>query len=162
MPVRPGDGSATPFAASSPASSPASTTSASVILIGGGKAQLSEPAAVRDLYVSPLFAHRRAGAEASGVPWFVVSGRWGLLDPDDLLAPYSFSFKEQSVNYRRAWGRFVAEQLCVVSSVGRGDVVEIWAAAGYAAALTAPIQYLGAQVVHRADVGASNPGDELR
>lgn len=158
MPVRPGDGSATPLAASSPASS----TAVSVILIGGGKAQLSEPAAVRDLYVSPLFAHRRARAEASGVPWFVVSGRWGLLDPGDLLAPYSFSFKEQSVNYRRAWGRFVAEQLCVVSSVGRGDVVEIWAAAGYAAALTAPIQYLGAQVVHRADVGASNSGDELR
>ena len=162
MPVRPGDGSGngstTPFAASSPASS----TAVSVILIGGGRAQLSEPAAVRDLYISPLFAQRRARAEASGVPWFVVSGRWGLLDPDDFLAPYSFSFKEQSVSYRRAWGRFVAEQLCVVSSVGRGDVVEIWAAAGYATALTAPIQYLGAQVVHRVNVGASNPGDELR
>jgi hypothetical protein len=134
----------------------------SVILIGGGKAQLSEAAAVRDLYVSPLFAQRRARAEGSGVPWFVVDGRWGLLDPGDLLAPHSFSFKEQSVSYRRAWGRFVAEQLCVFSSVGRGDVVEIWSAAGYAAALTAPIQYLGAHVVHRADVGPSNSGDELR
>lgn len=147
MPVPPGDGSATPFAASSPASS----TAASVILVGGGRTQLSEPAAVRDLYVSPLFARRRARAEASGVPWFVVSGRWGLLDPGDILAPYSFSFKEQSVSYRRAWGRFVAEQLYVVSSVGRGDVVEICAGAGYAAALTAPIQYLGAEV-RRADV----------
>ncbi|NUR59833.1 MAG: hypothetical protein HOV87_14355 [Catenulispora sp.] len=132
----------------------------SVILVGGGSAQLSEPAAVRDLYTSPTFVRRRDRAETSGVPWFVVSGRWGLLAPDDFLAPYSFSFKEQSVNYRRAWGRFVAEQLCVVSSVGRGDVVEICAAAGYATALTAPIQYLGAQVVHRPDVGASDPGDE--
>jgi hypothetical protein len=158
MPVRPGDGSTTPFAASSSASS----TAVSVILVGGGKAQLSGPAAVRDLYTSPQFARRRARAETSGVPWFVVSGRWGLLDPDDVLAPYSFSFKEQSASYRRAWGRFVAEQLSVVSSVGRGDVVEICAGAGYAAALTAPIQYLGAQVVHRADVGASKPGDELR
>src|SRR3954447_5165189 len=104
MPMRPGVGSATPFAESSPASS----TAASVILVGDGTQQRSEPAAVRDLYVSPLFAHRRARAEASGVPWFVVSGRRGLLDPGDLLAPYSFSFKEQSVNYRRAWGRFVA------------------------------------------------------
>jgi hypothetical protein len=123
---------------------------------------LSEPAAARDLYVSPQFAHRRARAEASGVPWFVVSGRWGLLDPGDVLSPYSFSFAKQSVNYRRAWGRFVAEQLCVVGSVGRGDVVEIWAGGGYAAALTAPIQYLGARVVHRADVGAGDSGDELR
>src|ERR1051325_1582306 len=99
MPARPGDESATPFAASSPASS----TPVSVILIGDGSAQLSEPAAVRDLYAGPLFARRRARAEASGVPWFVVSGRWGLLDPDDVLAPYSFPLAEQSVNYWRAW-----------------------------------------------------------
>jgi hypothetical protein len=107
---------------------------------------LSKPAVARDLYVSPLFARRRARAEASSAPWFVVSGRWGLLDPDDLLAPYSFSLAEQSVNYQRAWGRYVAEQLCVAGSVGRGDVVEICTGAVYAAALTAPIEYLGARV----------------
>jgi hypothetical protein len=84
----------------------------SVILVGGGGAQLSEHAVVRDLYVSPLFARRRARAEASGVPWFVVSGRWGLLDPGDVLAPYPFSLAEPSASHQRAWGRFVAEQLC--------------------------------------------------
>src|SRR5579859_2684611 len=157
MSMRPGVGSATQFAASSPASSPA----VSVILVGGGRDQLSEPAVARELYVSPLFARRRARAEASGVPWFIVSGRWGLLDPGDLLAPYSFSLAEQSVNYQRAWGRFVAEQLCLVSSVGRGDVVEICAGAAYAAALTAPIEYLGAQV-RRATAGASDSADEPR
>lgn len=157
MSMHPGVGSATPFAASSPASS----TAVSVILVGGGKAQLSEPAVARDLYVSPLFARRQARAEASGVPWFVVSGRWGLLDPGDVLAPYSFSLAEQSVSYQRAWGRFVAEQLCLVSSVGRGDVVEICAGAAYAAALTAPIEYLGARV-RRATVDAGDSGDEPR
>ena len=161
MSMHPGVGSATPFAASSPAPSPDSSTTASVILVGGGRAQLSEPAAARDLYVSPLFARRRARAEASGVPWFVVSGRWGLLDPGDVLAPYSFSLAEQPVNYRRAWGRFVAEQLCLVSSVGRGDVVEICAGAAYAAALTGPIEFLGARV-RRASVGAGDSADEPR
>ena len=115
----------------------------------------------RDLYASPLFARRRARAEASGVPWFVVSGRWGLLDPGDVLAPYSFSLAEQSVNYQRAWGRFVAEQLCVVSSIGRGDVVEICAGAAYTAALTAPIEYLGARV-RRATADATESGNEPR
>ena len=157
MPTRPGVGPATPFAESSPAS----PTAVSVILVGGGKAQLSEPAVARDLYVSPQFAHRRARAEASGVPWFVVSGRWGLLGPDDLLAPYSFSFAQQSVNYRRAWGRFVAEQLCLVSSVGRGDVVEICAGAAYTSALAAPIGYLGA-LIRQETVAASDSGDESR
>jgi hypothetical protein len=159
--MHPGDGSAAPFAASSPASpaSPTSSTEVSVILVGGGKAQLSEPAAARDLYVSPLFARRRARAEASGVPWFVVSGRWGLLDPGDLLAPYSFALAQQSVSYQRAWGRFVAEQLCLVNPIGRGDVVEICAAAAHAAALTAPIEYLGARV-RRVAVGAGASGAE--
>jgi hypothetical protein len=161
--MRPGGGSATPFAASSPASSTAESavSAVSVILVGGGRAQLSEPAAARDLYVSPLFARRRARAEASGVPWFVVSGRWGLLDPGDLLAPYCFSLAEQPVNYQRAWGRFVAEQLCLAGSVGRGDVVELCVGAAYAAALTAPIEYLGARV-RRATVDASDAGDEPR
>jgi hypothetical protein len=140
-------------------SSPASSTEASVIVVGGGKTQLSEPAAARELYVSPLFARRRARAEESGVPWFIVSGRWGLVAPDDVLAPYSFSVAEQSVNYRRAWGRFVAEQLCVAASVGRGDVVEICVSAAHAAALTAPIEYLGARV-RRVAVGAGASGDE--
>ena len=158
--MRPGAGSATPFAASSPAS-PASPTAVSVILVGGGKTQLSEPAAARDLYVSPLFARRRARAEASGVPWFVVSGRWGLLDPGDVLAPYSFSLTQQSGSYQRAWGRFVAEQLCLVNSVGRGDIVEICASAACAAALTAPIEYLGARV-RRTTVGASDSGEQPR
>jgi len=155
--MRPGGGPAAPFAASSPASS----TTVSVILVGAGRAQLSEPATARDLYVSPLFTRRRARAEASGVPWFIVSGRWGLLDPGDLLAPYSFSLAQQPVSYQRAWGRFVAEQLHLVSPVGRGDVVEIYAGAAYAAALTAPIQYLGAHV-RRATAGTSDPGHEPR
>ena len=157
MPMRSGGGPAAPFAASPPASSIA----ASVILVAGGRAQLSEPAAARDLYVSPLFARRRARAEASGVPWFIVSGRWALLDPGDVLAPYSFTLAQQSVSYQRAWGRFVAEQLYLVSSVRRGDVVEICAGAAYAAALTAPIEYLGARV-RRVTVGASDPGSEPR
>ena len=157
MSMRPGGGSATPFAASSPASS----TVVSVILVGGGKAQLGEPAVARDLYVSPLFARRRARAEASGAPWFVVSGRWGLLDPGEVLAPYSFSLAEQSVSYQRAWGRFVAEQLCLAGSVGRGDVVEISAGAAYAAALTAPIEYLGARV-RRATVDVSDAAGDPR
>ena len=95
------------------------------------------------------------------MPWFVVSGRWGLIDPDDVLAPYSFSFTQQSVNYRRAWGRFVAEQLCLVASVGRDAVVEIDAGGAYTAALVAPIQYLGAQV-RRAAGDANDPGHEPR
>ena len=157
MPMRSGGGSA----ASSAASPSAPSTAASVVLVAGSRDQLSEPAAARDLYISPLFARRRTRAEASGVPWFVVSGRWGLLAPGDIVAPYSFSLAQQPVSYQRAWARFVAEQLHLVSPVGRGDIVEIYTGAAYAAALTAPIEYLGARV-RRATAGASDSRDEPR
>jgi hypothetical protein len=55
----------------------------------------------------------------------------------------------------------VAEQLCLVSPVGRDDIVEISAGAAYTAALVAPIQYLGARV-RRATEGANDPGYEQR
>jgi hypothetical protein len=55
----------------------------------------------------------------------------------------------------------VAEQLSLVSPVGRGDVVEICAGAAYAAALTGPIEFLGARV-RRASVGASDSADQPR
>jgi hypothetical protein len=53
------------------------------------------------------------------------------------------------VNYQRAWGRFVAEQLCLVSSIGRGDAVEIHADA-------APIEYLGARARRETADGAGD------
>lgn len=121
MPMRPGGRPAAAIVASPPAS----TTAASVILIADGRAQLCEPAAAYDIYLSALLAHRRARAEASGVPWFIVTGSWGLLAPGNVLAPYPFSLSQQPVSYQRAWGRFAAEQLSLVSSVSCGELVEI-------------------------------------
>lgn len=76
-----------------------------VILIGCTKAKRSEPAAARDLYdESDLFRRRRAYAEASGVPWAVLSARHGVVDPDRVIAPYDFTIRQRLTGDRDARG----------------------------------------------------------
>lgn len=67
-----------------------------VILIGCTKAKRTERSAARDLYdPSDLFRRRRRYAEASGVPWAVLSARHGVLDPDQVADPYDFTIKQR-------------------------------------------------------------------
>jgi hypothetical protein len=55
------------------------------------------PAAARDLYdESRYFRVMRSWAHARDVPWFILSAKHGLLDPDDHIAPYdSVGLSEQ-------------------------------------------------------------------
>ena len=84
---------------------------ADVVLVGCVKTKLAHPARAADLYASPLFRGRRNYAEGSGRPWFILSSRWGLLTPEEVVEPYDHYLGDESAGYRQAWGAFVAEQL---------------------------------------------------
>ena len=43
----------------------------------------------KEAYAKPVFAKWRAHAEQSGIPWFVLSTKYGLLAPDDLVESYN-------------------------------------------------------------------------
>ena len=43
----------------------------------------------KDAYAKPVFRKWREHAEQSGVAWFVLSTKYGLLSPDDLIEPYN-------------------------------------------------------------------------
>jgi hypothetical protein len=63
------------------------------------------------LYVSDLFRKARRYAEASGCPWFILSAEYGLVKPDQLIAPYERTLKKMRAADRRAWGNRVAAQV---------------------------------------------------
>ena len=65
-----------------------SPTTSRVVLLGCVKLKLEHRAPAKDLYVSPLWNRRRAYAEAAGCPWLILSAKYGLLDPEQLVAPY--------------------------------------------------------------------------
>jgi hypothetical protein len=118
-----------------------------LILIGGVGTQSPSMAAAKDLYRGSLFARRRAHAEASGRPWFVLSDRWGLVHPDELIAPTGFSMTEHSLMYLRAWGRLVAEQLAIALPLERAALVEVHASPDCFDSIRRPLEYLELIVV---------------
>jgi hypothetical protein len=65
----------------------------------------------RDLYASDLFRKARRYAEASGCPWFILSAQYGLVPPDQVIAPYERTLNHMDVDGRRVWAEQVCQQL---------------------------------------------------
>jgi hypothetical protein len=126
----------------SPSTQPAMTTTsrrsvvgADVVLVGCVKTKLPHAAPARDLYTSPLFRGRRRYAELTRRPWFIVSARWGLLAPEEVVATYDMYLGDQPPAYRWAWAEFVVAQLQSAMGPLNGLTVELHAGADYRSAL---------------------------
>lgn len=47
------------------------------------------PVAAKDAYAKPAFYAWRAHAEQTGKPWFILSTKYGLISPDQLIERYN-------------------------------------------------------------------------
>ncbi len=113
---------------------PASEDSASDVdlaLMGCVKTKLEGRHKAKDLFISPLFLGRRARAEALGVPWFILSAKYGLLDPEREVDTYDVSLNDASTAERRAWAARVLGQLQERFGSVAGKTVEVHAGASY-------------------------------
>ena len=61
--------------------------------------------------MSPWFRKARAFVEASGMPWFILSAEYGLLDPEVQVEPYERTLNEMPISDRRAWAERVVKAL---------------------------------------------------
>ena len=68
-------------------------------------------APAKELYVSPWFHKARMCVEAIGCPWYILSAKYGIVDPDTTIAPYNLTLKSMPVNRRRSWASGVVENL---------------------------------------------------
>jgi hypothetical protein len=82
-----------------------------VVLVGCVSQKNLQPAPARDLYRSELFRRRRLWAEASGRPWWIVSAEYGLVAPDDVIAPYDTRIATLPLEARRLLAASVADDL---------------------------------------------------
>ena len=114
-----------------------------IVLIGCVATKRAAACAAADLFDSALFRGRRRHAVASGLPWYILSAKFGLLDPDDVIGPYDVYLASQSPAYKKAWGEFVTAQLAQRRPSLRGTVIEVHAGAAYAEPLRAPLAALG-------------------
>jgi hypothetical protein len=63
-----------------------------------------------DLYVGPLYLSRLAYAQALGGPHAILSGLYGLIDPERRVPAYDFALTERVGSEREHWCETVAQQ----------------------------------------------------
>jgi hypothetical protein len=83
----------------------------SIALVSCAKKKRQKRAPARDLYLSELFRRYRAYATANADRWYILSAKHGLLNPDQVIAPYECTLNAMSAQERRAWAVRVQQQL---------------------------------------------------
>ena len=76
-----------------------------IILIGCVKSKRQGDWPARDVYDSPLWRARRDYADRSGVPWYVFSAKFGLLDPNERIDWYDVTMSDLSADERESSDR---------------------------------------------------------
>lgn len=115
-----------------------------MVLIGCVQTKRATACAAADLFSSPLFAGRRRYAAGSGAPWYILSAKFGLLAPGDVIGPYDLYLGDTSPAYRKAWGEFAVAQLELHQPQLTGRTVEVHAGAAYVQPLRDPLAARGA------------------
>jgi hypothetical protein len=118
------------------------------ILLGCVKSKVDRPAAAKDLYCSPLWARRRAYAEASGLPWMILSAEHGLVRPDRGLQPYNLALGQLDARERREWGEQVVQALRKRFGSLCDKLFEVHAGAPYRDAIGGPLARAGASIIN--------------
>ena len=80
-------------------------------LIACSNLKLSRPEPAKSLYVGQAFKMARRLAEHSGRPYLILSALHGLVEPDQVLAPYNLHLASTSKAFRAQWAQRVNAQL---------------------------------------------------
>jgi hypothetical protein len=74
-----------------------------IVLVSCGKRKLSKAAPAKEMYTSPRFRMARAYAERIGDDWRILSAKYGLLKPDEVIEPYDETVVGKPIKERRIW-----------------------------------------------------------
>jgi hypothetical protein len=83
------------------------TKGQAIVLVSCVKSKRSSSSPAKDLYVSTLFRAQRTYAERFADKWFILSARYGLLEPNRVVETYEETLKGSSAERKRAWSRNV-------------------------------------------------------
>lgn len=72
-------------------------------LIACSKLKRPEASPARDLYCSPLFLASRRYIEPRCDEWAILSARWGLVMPEEIIQPYDQTLHELKPYELRKW-----------------------------------------------------------
>ena len=102
-----------------------------LVLVGCVKSKVRHAAPAKALYDSPLWRKRRAYAEATGMPWGILSAEHGLVDPETVLEPYDRYLGSEPIAFRKNWSIRTANHVLERLRELDIDAVEVHAGAAY-------------------------------
>lgn len=119
-----------------------------VVLLGCVKEKATERMPAHELYGGQLWTARWAYAQrVAPQRTLILSAAWGLLHPDEVIAPYDVTLREKRMADRQAWASRVASRL---HAFGYGPpermVVEVHAGADYREFLVSLLESYGMTV----------------
>jgi len=116
-----------------------------IALVGCVKTKNDMPMAAKDLYTSNLFRERRRWAETKADRWFILSAKFGLVDPDELIPPYDETLPASRIS-RIPWATEIRRQLIATLRNLQGVEFEIHAGGRYYEEVKPMLEALGARV----------------
>ena len=75
------------------------------------KGKLSQPAPARQLYQSLWFNSARTLLENKKADWFILSAHHGLVEPEQVIAPYDVTLKTMTSQARKLWAAQTAQAI---------------------------------------------------
>ena len=75
----------------------------------GRKQVIAAPA--KHLYRSNWFVKARAYAEGISSHWFILSAKYGLVQPNEVILPYEQTLNTMAISERRNWAHRVQRQM---------------------------------------------------
>jgi len=106
--------------------------------------KLPYAAEAKELYVSALFTKARKFIEQRCDYWFILSAKYGLLEPTEVVEPYEETLNKKSRRERKEWAEQVWSALR--HKLQPGDRVTILAGAKYREFLVTQILDYGCSV----------------
>ncbi len=82
-----------------------------IYLITCAKTKTSSRSPASELYISPNFRKLKALAAKRAERWYILSAKYGLLEPNQVIDPYELTLNDMSKAERREWAGRVFQQL---------------------------------------------------
>ena len=102
------------------------------------------PQPARDFYTSDLFVNASRYAVKISDEWYIISAKYHLVHPSELLEPYDVTLKKMAAQQRREWTERVFLELKPL--LRSSDTVVILAGVVYRENLVKKIEKLGCKV----------------
>ena len=74
-----------------------------IALVACSKTKFYAPVAAQEMYLGALFQAARSYAQREAAVWLILSARYGVLHPEQIIQPYDDTLTRWSREQRRAW-----------------------------------------------------------